>query len=134
MGAGGERAELVERLEAQDYPVIDMTDNEMAKLHVRHLVGGRGPGAGEEQLFRFEFPERPGALMNFLSVLGTKWNISLFHYRNHGAAWEGCWSASRPDRKSCALCVMRWRDGLPILEETANPATRFLVEPRSSYV
>ena len=128
VGAGGERAELVERLEAQGYPVIDMTDNEMAKLHVRHLVGGRGPGAAEEQLFRFEFPERPGALMNFLSVLGTKWNISLFHYRNHGAAWGRVlvgFQAGAEDRR--ALRDALGETGYRFWEETANPAyARFL--------
>ena len=128
VGAGEERAELVDRLEAQGYPVIDMTDNEMAKLHVRHLVGGRGPGAGEEQLFRFEFPERPGALMNFLSVLGTKWNISLFHYRNHGAAWGRVlvgFQAGPEERR--ALHDALGETGYRFWEETANPAyARFL--------
>ena len=62
-----------------------MTDNEMAKLHIRHLVGGRAPNAHDEILYRFEFPERPGALMNFLNKMGGGWNISLFHYRSHGA-------------------------------------------------
>ena len=57
----------------------------MAKLHVRHMVGGRAPDARHERLCRFEFPERPGALMQFLEKLGGRWNISLFHYRNHGA-------------------------------------------------
>ena len=64
---------------------VDLTDNEMAKLHVRHMVGGRAPEARHERLCRFEFPERPGALMQFLDTLGGRWNISLFHYRNHGA-------------------------------------------------
>jgi threonine dehydratase len=65
--------------------VLDMTDNEMAKLHIRHLVGGHAKGISDEILYRFEFPERPGALMNFLNKMGNRWNISLFHYRNHGA-------------------------------------------------
>ena len=63
----------------------DLTDNEMAKLHVRHLVGGHAPAAEHEILYRFEFPERPGALMQFLNSMSRGWNISLFHYRNHGA-------------------------------------------------
>ena len=62
-----------------------MTDNEVAKLHVRHMVGGRSVDVTNEQVCRFEFPERPGALMEFLDELGGRWNISLFHYRNHGA-------------------------------------------------
>lgn len=64
---------------------IDLTDDELAKLHLRHLVGGHSPLAGDERLFRFEFPERPGALMRFLSSMAPTWNISLFHYRNHGS-------------------------------------------------
>jgi threonine dehydratase len=62
-----------------------MTDNEMAKLHVRYMVGGHAGGLADERLFRFEFPERPGALLKFLQAVGTQWNISLFHYRNHGS-------------------------------------------------
>ena len=62
-----------------------MTDNELAKLHIRHLVGGRA-AVPDEVLYRFEFPERPGALLRFLNQMGERWNISLFHYRNHGAA------------------------------------------------
>ena len=67
------------------YAVVDLSDNKMAKLHVRHMVGGRSPGIENERLFRFEFPERPGALSDFLRAIGTNWNISLFHYRNHGS-------------------------------------------------
>jgi threonine dehydratase len=66
-------------------PVLDLSDNEMAKLHIRHLVGGRAPQVENEVLYRFEFPERPGALMRFLDSMSQGWNISLFHYRNHGA-------------------------------------------------
>ena len=73
------------RSTAGGYETVDLTDNELAKLHVRHMVGGRSPEVANEQLCRFEFPERPGALMTFLEQLGGRWNISLFHYRNHGA-------------------------------------------------
>ncbi|MHB1586152.1 MAG: threonine ammonia-lyase, biosynthetic [Acidiferrobacteraceae bacterium] len=76
---------LMRRLHARGYDTVDLTDNEMAKLHTRHLVGGRAPNAVHEMLYRFEFPERPGALVNFLEQMGRGWNISLFHYRNHGA-------------------------------------------------
>jgi threonine dehydratase len=76
---------LVDTLNAAGYPTVDLTDNETAKLHVRHMVGGRTDTVREEQLGRFEFPERPGALARFLEHLGGRWNISLFHYRNHGA-------------------------------------------------
>src|SRR5205823_13406698 len=72
-------------LVSRGYETADLTANEMAKLHVRHMVGGRAPDVRHERLCRFEFPERPGALMQFLEKLGGRWNISLFHYRNHGA-------------------------------------------------
>ena len=80
------RAALVEGLRAKGFPVLDLTDNELAKLHTRHMVGGHAVGVSDEVVLRFEFPERPGALFNFLSNLGGRWNISMFHYRNHGAA------------------------------------------------
>jgi threonine dehydratase len=78
-------ADLVATLIRGGYAAVDLTDNEVAKLHVRHMVGGRSPDVLNEQVCRFEFPERPGALMAFLDKLGGRWNISLFHYRNHGA-------------------------------------------------
>ncbi len=86
-GGDDERRILITRLTESGYPVVDMSDNETAKLHVRFMVGGRAPSVENELLYRFEFPERPGALLNFLSGLGRRWNISLFHYRNHGAAY-----------------------------------------------
>ncbi len=67
--------------------VLDMTDNETAKLHIRHMIGGHAQQLENEKLFRFRFPERPGALLNFLNSMHTSWNITLFHYRNHGAAY-----------------------------------------------
>jgi threonine dehydratase len=76
---------LTSQLNAVGYETVDLTDNEMAKLHIRHMVGGRAPDVRNERLCRFEFPERPGALTQFLDKLGGRWNISLFHYRNHGA-------------------------------------------------
>jgi threonine dehydratase len=82
-----ERDELIGRFEEKNYSIVDMTDNETAKLHIRYMVGGHATGLEDESLVRFEFPERPGALMFFLSSLGNQWNISLFHYRNHGAAY-----------------------------------------------
>ena len=80
------RAALVEELQAKGYPVLDLTENELAKLHIRHMVGGHAAQVSDEMVLRFEFPERPGALFNFLNKLGSRWNISMFHYRNHGAA------------------------------------------------
>jgi len=80
-----EQHQLVSLLRDGGYLVEDLSNNEMAKLHVRHMVGGRSTGIINERLFRFEFPERPGALLDFLNAVGTDWNISLFHYRNHGS-------------------------------------------------
>src|SRR4029434_7683667 len=78
--------QLVRLLRRHGFDVLDFTDNELAKLHVRHLVGGReARGIRDEILYRFELPERPGALMKFLNRMSRGWNISLFHYRNHGA-------------------------------------------------
>lgn len=80
-----ERQELIDKLSSLGYPLEDLSDNEVAKLHIRHMVGGPATGIENERLFRFEFPERPGALLDFLQAVGTDWNISLFHYRNHGS-------------------------------------------------
>jgi threonine dehydratase len=77
--------QLKAMLRNSDYETVDLSSNELAKLHVRHMVGGRSAEVEREVLCRFEFPERPGALMRFLDALGDRWNISLFHYRNHGA-------------------------------------------------
>jgi threonine dehydratase len=83
-----DRKALLVDLEERGYQVEDLTDNEMAKLHVRHMVGGHAPAISTEEIvYRFEFPERPGALLNFLDQLGQRWNISMFHYRNHGSAF-----------------------------------------------
>jgi threonine dehydratase len=82
-----EKQEVLDRLQADGYPILDMTDNEVAKLHLRHMVGGHASRVENEALYRFEFPERPGALLHFLTRMGSDWNISLFHYRNHGAAY-----------------------------------------------
>lgn len=80
------RSALIASLTSQGFPVLDLTENELAKLHIRHMVGGHAARVSDEVVFRFEFPERPGALFNFLNKLGGRWNISMFHYRNHGAA------------------------------------------------
>ena len=81
----GESAAIAERFTAHGFEAVDLTDDELSKEHVRHMVGGRSPLARDERLYRFEFPERPGALMRFLSSMHPNWNISLFHYRNQGA-------------------------------------------------
>jgi len=83
-----EKDKIISALVKGNYQVDDMTSNELAKLHVRYMVGGHAQVTLEtEQLIRFEFPEKPGALLDFLNKIGTRWNISLFHYRNHGAAF-----------------------------------------------
>ena len=84
---GDDRQELIRQLLSNEYPVHDLTDDEVAKVHIRHMVGGHAPQVADEIVYRFEFPERPGALMKFLHHLGEDWNISMFHYRNHGAAY-----------------------------------------------
>ncbi len=88
-GGHEERASVTAQLRAAGYAVTDMSGNEIAKLHIRYMIGGRGRASAEhghdELLYRFEFPERPGALLRFLRAIGSAWNISLFHYRNHGS-------------------------------------------------
>jgi len=117
-----ERKELIKKLKAKKYPVLDMTDNEMAKLHVRHLVGGR-TSLKDEVLYRFEFPERPGALLDFLSSIGDRWNISLFHYRNHGAAYGRVLVALQiPEAERKELGQYLDTLAYPYCEETKNPA------------
>ncbi len=82
-----EKEKMIQKLRDKQYTVIDMTENEMAKLHIRHMVGGHAQNVENERLLRFIFPERPGALLHFLNQIGQRWNISLFHYRNNGAAF-----------------------------------------------
>ncbi|WP_457668477.1 threonine ammonia-lyase, biosynthetic [Thiolapillus sp.] len=86
-GGAEERDGIIERLKQKEFGITDLTDNETAKLHIRYMVGGHAPQVKNECLFRFVFPERPGALLDFLAGLSRGWNISLFHYRNHGAAY-----------------------------------------------
>jgi threonine dehydratase len=117
-----QRDELLARLSDARLPVIDLTTDEMAKLHVRFIVGGRAP-MPHERLFRFEFPERPGALMQFLTQVGARWNISLFHYRNHGAAFGRVLVALQvPAGDSGQFDRFLTELGYPHIEETQNPA------------
>jgi threonine dehydratase len=128
VAAGADRRAVIGALEGAGYAVEDMTDNEAAKLHVRHMVGGRNVSGKAELLYRFEFPERPGALLRFLSVLGTQWNITMFHYRNHGAAWGRVlvgFEAMPADRKK--LTAYLDRVGYRYWEETDNPAYRLFL-------
>jgi len=80
-----DKNQILSTLKTNKYRVIDLTDNEVAKLHIRYMVGGVSSGASNEKIFRFIFPEKPGELLNFLNAIGSRWNISLFHYRNHGS-------------------------------------------------
>ena len=120
--AKNERLELIKKLKGKKYPVMDMTDNEMAKMHVRHMVGGRA-ALQDEALYRFEFPERPGALLDFLSQIGNRWNISLFHYRNHGAAFGRVLVGLQiPEAERKQLGQYLDTLAYPYWEETDNPA------------
>lgn len=118
-----DKEELVRLLRRNRYPVIDMTDNELAKLHIRYMVGGRAQAIKDEKLYRFEFPERPGALLNFLNNMGESWNISLFHYRNHGNAFGRVLVGMQVPRKDEGKFKTFLRTiGYPSSDETGNPA------------
>src|SRR5262245_23111739 len=120
-----ETRHLVARLRRQGLKTLDFSDNELAKLHIRHTVGGHAPAVDNEILYRFEFPERPGALMNFLNAMSSGWNITLFHYRNHGADYGrvliGMQVPTRDKRKFRSFLA---RLGYPFAEESRNPAYR----------
>jgi len=118
-----EGAEVVDLLQRHGLQALDLTDNEMAKLHIRHLVGGHAPDARNELLYRFEFPERPGALMRFLESMSRGWNISLFHYRNHGTDY-GRILVGIQVPLSEKLDFQKFLDGLgyPYCDESQNPA------------
>ncbi len=117
-----EHAELIENLTRLGFPLVDLSDNEMAKLHVRHMVGGTAR-IENERLFRFEFPERPGALLDFLKAIGTDWNISLFHYRNHGSDYGRILAGIQvPDEESDELEAHLADLGYSYSEESDNPA------------
>ena len=122
------RAALVQHLSEQGFPVTDLTDNELAKLHIRHMVGGHSAGASDEMVLRFEFPERPGALFNFLDKLGGRWNISMFHYRNHGAA-DGRVVAGLqvPEDERHLVPAALAKIGYPYWDETENPAYKLFL-------
>jgi len=120
---------IVRNLRRHGLTTLDLSDNEMAKLHLRHMVGGRAPFAEDELLYRFEFPERPGALMGFLSRMRSDWNISLFHYRNHGADYGRVLVGMQVPKNEMRQFRAFLRElGYPYADETRNPAYRlFLV-------
>lgn len=122
-GNGDDRAALVETFRQAGYAVRDYSGNELAKLHIRHLVGGRARPPLPERILRFEFPERPGALLRFLEHLGGRWNISLFHYRSHGAAYGRVLAGFEVDPALAGdfdadLAAL----GYSFVDETDNPA------------
>ncbi len=126
-GDAADRQQFVERLRGR-YEVTDLSDNEAAVLHVRHMVGGRTSGLSDERVFRFEFPERPGALMDFLKVLGSDFNISMFHYRNHGSAYGRVLAGIQVPPGDSARFRRRLRTvGYRFWEETDNPAYRLFL-------
>ena len=110
------------------YRVLDMSDDEMAKLHVRYMIGGHAHGLAHERLFRFEFPERPGALLRFLEAVGARWNISLFHYRNHGSDYGRVLAGVQVAPADADEFAQHLRElGYSYTEETGNPAYRMFL-------
>ena len=123
-----ETEQLLAALKRARIEASDLSDNETAKLHVRHLVGGHAPAAEHEIVYRFEFPERPGALMRFLDSMSARWNISLFHYRNHGADYGRVLVGMQvPPRDSGAFRAFLDGLGYDYVEESANPAYRMFL-------
>lgn len=118
-----ESAEIAAAFAAHGFPAVDLSGDELAKQHIRYMVGGHSPLAHDERLFRFEFPERPGALMKFLSSMAPDWNISLFHYRNQGADYSSILvglQVPQADRAEFERFLAAL--GYPYWEESANPA------------
>ena len=128
------RQQLIHELQKKGYPVLDLSDDEMAKLHIRHMVGGHAPACiDNEVLYRFEFPERPGALSNFLINLGGRWNISLFHYRNHAAAYGRVLVGLEvPQNERREVRQFLKQLNFPFVEETDNPAYQLFLNAAPS--
>ena len=127
--SGDDKRALIATLESNGYPALDLSDNEVAKLHLRYMVGGRAPQALDEVLLRVDFPERPGALMHFLTRMGEKpWNISLFHYRNHGAAYGRVLVGLQvPSGERGDFQAFLGETGYEYRDETENPAYRLFL-------
>ncbi len=124
LSKGDEEKELIiKNLQDKDYTVLDLSDNEVAKVHLRFMVGGHAQGAENEVLYRFRFPERPGALLHFLDSMGGNWNISLFHYRNHGSDFGRVLVGMQvPPNERPEFCQFLKKLGYEHFEETDNPA------------
>ncbi|MFC5372265.1 threonine ammonia-lyase, biosynthetic [Brevundimonas faecalis] len=126
---GQEKETLIQRLRADGYSVVDMSENETAKLHVRYMVGGRTIGLPHERLLRFEFPERPGAFLRFLNSLQPAWTLTLFHYRNHGDdVGRVLAGVNVPPDQAPALAAALDDLGYPYVDETDNPACRLFLD------
>ncbi len=126
-----ESVELVETLRSRGLPTLDLTDDELAKLHVRYMVGGHAPAVDNELVYRFTFPERPGALMKFLQAVRPAWNISLFHYRNHGADYGRVLVGLQvPPKDMVDFSDFLEGLGYDCSEETASPAYRMFLGNR----
>ncbi len=124
----GESEKIAAHFSRHGFETLDLTNDEMAKLHIRHLVGGHSPLAADERLFRFEFPERPGALMRFLESMSPNWNISLFHYRNHGADYGRVLMGLQvPAAESRQLAVFLRQLGYRYWDESQNPAYKLFL-------
>jgi len=128
IGDRNEARRIAEAFSAHGFATLDLTDDELAKLHIRHLVGGHSPLARDETLYRFEFPERPGALMRFLTSLDPNWNISLFHYRNHGADYGRILVGLQvPPAERDTLKSVLDKLGYPHWDESRHPAYRLFL-------
>lgn len=128
--AAREKPEILAQLSKLGYEVLDISTNEAAKLHIRYMVGGRAPALQDEVILRFEFPERPGALMKFLDGVGSDWNITLFHYRNHGADYGRVLAGLQVPANDRPRFDERLRNlGYPYEDETQNPAYRMFLHP-----
>jgi len=122
-GGRDERSVVITALNKAGYVVTDMTDNELAKLHVRYMIGGHAESISDERLFRFEFPERPGALLRFLEAVGGRWNITLFHYRNHGSDAGRVMAGIQVPESTRQEFLTHLTDlQYPWIDETENPA------------
>jgi threonine dehydratase len=128
-GGSEGRKELLEALGRAGYEVSDMTDDDLAALHVRFMVGGRCPGLTDERLLRFVFPEKPGALLEFMRRIGNRWNLSLFHYRNHGDAYGRVLTGVQvPEAELEDFFAQVARTGYPYVVETENAAYQLFLK------
>jgi threonine dehydratase len=124
----GESARIAANLSRHGFETLDLTHDDLAKEHLRHMVGGHSPLAQDERLLRFVFPERPGALMKFLSLLRPNWNITLFHYRNQGADYGRILVGLQvPQPEGQAFDSFLDTLGYPFVDETSNPAYRLFL-------